>query len=289
MEIRTHEAELATEELIQLAAGLDDLPIYAMAVRACDRSYEGHVPNDACDRISLAKWAAMDADNAAPWLEMAAAAHARSDRAAEIEAVSQATQAHTINFYSDSILPYASSGMPQETTDLERAAFSYGLIGNRGGDGQAHWFMNSYCTAEALQQDSIRQQCEALAELLADHGRNTFDLSEAVGLGTHLGWASERTNAMNQEILATFRVETDSGKNPWSCENVRALNEFADIQGRMGELAAARAAIQKSGKTIAQLAQEQIDSVRRTAEDECSRLGGTLRLFDGGGSVCIGK
>ena len=110
MPTHTHEAELARDELVQLAAGLNDLPIYAMAVRACDRTDDGGMPSAACDRISLAKWAAMDTDNAAPWLEVAAAAHARSDRAVEFEAASQAAHAHTINFYNDSLLAYAPGG-----------------------------------------------------------------------------------------------------------------------------------------------------------------------------------
>jgi hypothetical protein len=287
MPTRTHKAELARDELVQLAAGLNDLPIYAMAVRACDRTDDGDVPSAACDRIPLGKWAAMDADNAAPWLEMAAAAHARSDRAAEFEAVSQAAHAHTINFYNDSLLTYANSGMPPEATGLERAAFFSGLIGHVGGDGQAHAFVtSSYCAAESVQQDSIRQQCEALAELFAGHGRNTLDLSTAQRIGARLGWASERITAMHQEMLAAFRVETYSGKDPWSCDNVRALNEFTDVQARSGELAAARAAIQKSGKSIPQLAQEQIDSVQRAAEEECSGLGRTLTSLAGGATMC---
>jgi hypothetical protein len=287
MPTRTHDAVLARDELVQLAAGLTDLPVYAMAVRACDPTDDGGVRDAACDRISLAKWAAMDSDNAAPWLEIATAAHARSDRAAEFEAVSHAAHAHTIDFYNDSLLAYASSEMPLETTGLERAAFFSGLIGHVGGDGYAHAFVtSSYCTAEAVRQDSIRRQCEALAELLADHGRNTSDLSAAQGIGARLGWASERITAMEQEVLATVRVETYSGKDPWSCDNVRALNEFADVQARSGELAAARAAIQKSGKSIPQLAQEQIDSVQRAAEEQCFRSGGTLTRFPGGVAIC---
>jgi hypothetical protein len=283
MPTRTHDAVLARDELVQLAAGLDDLPVYAMAVRACDQSYDPAPRDAACDRISLAKWAAMDPDNAAPWLEIAAAAHARSDQAAEFEAVSQAAHAHRIDFGNDSLLAYANSAMPQETTSLERAAFLHSLIGYVGGDGQAHSFATSrYCTAEAVQQDSIRQQCEALADLLADQGRNTLDLSAAAAIGAHVGWASERITATQQEMLAMFRVETPSDKDPWSCDNVRAVNEFAELQARSGELAAARDAIQKSGKSIPQLAQEQIDSLRRAAEEECSRSGGTLTVFPGG-------
>ena len=96
----------------------------------------------------------------------------------------------------------------------------------------------------------------------------------------------EAITAIQQQMSATFRVETNSGKDPWSCDNVRALNEFADVQARSGELAAARAAIQKSGKSIPQLAQEQIDSVQRAAEEQCFRSGGTLTRFPGGVAIC---
>ena len=132
-----------------------------------------------------------------------------------------------------------------------------------GGDGFAHAFLTGkYCTATTVQKSSIHQQCEALAELLADHGRNTLDVSAAATIGARLGWAPERVTAMREEMLAMFRVETYSSRDPWSCDNVRALTEFAGVQARSGELAAARAAIQKSGKSIPELAQEQLDSLR---------------------------
>jgi hypothetical protein len=288
MPTRTHDAVLARDELVQLAAGLDNLPVYAMAVRACDQSYDPAPRDAACDRISLVKWAAMDPDNAAPWLEIAVAAHARSDQAAEFEAVSHAAHAHRIDFGNDSLLAYAISGMPPETTVLERAAFSERWIGHVGGDGQAHSFATSrYCTAEAVQRDSIRQQCEALAELLANQGRNTLDLQAAAAIGARLGWASERITAMRQEMSAIFRVEAPADKDPWSCDHVRAMNEFADIQVRSGELAAARAAIQKSGKSIPQLAQEQNEFIQRAAQEDCSRSGGTLTRSSGGAALCV--
>ena len=56
----THDAVLARDELVQLAAGLDDQSVYAMAVRACDQSYDPAPRDTACDRISLTKWAALD-------------------------------------------------------------------------------------------------------------------------------------------------------------------------------------------------------------------------------------
>jgi hypothetical protein len=122
--------------------------------------------------------------------------------------------------------------------------------------------------------------------LLAEHGRNAGDLSAAQQLGMRLGWKSERITALQQEMLATFRVDPPSNENPWSCENVRAVNEFASIQGRAGELEAARAAIRKSGKSIAELAQEQLDSVRKQFEQECSKAGRTVKNVPSGAAAC---
>jgi hypothetical protein len=130
MPARTHGAALARDELVQLAAGLNGVSIYAIAMRACDPADDGGVRGAACLQISDAKWATMDPDNTAPWLEMAVAAHARADRAAEVDAVSHAVRAHSVNFYNDSLLAYATPGMPPETSTLERAAFFDGLIGN---------------------------------------------------------------------------------------------------------------------------------------------------------------
>jgi hypothetical protein len=287
MPARSHDAVLARDELVQLAVGVDDLPVYAMAVRACDQTADTGPRDAACARISLAKWATMDPDNAAPWLQLAASAHARSDPSAVSEAVGQAVHANTVDFYNDALLAYASAGMPRQTNDLERAAFFYGHIGHVGGDGLARSFVtNQYCTAEAIRQSSIRRQCDFLAELFADHGRNTLDLSAAQQLGVRLGWTSERVTAMQQEMLATFRVDPPFGEDPWSCDNVRAINEFASIQGQAGELTAARAAIRKSGKSIPDLAQEQIDSVQKQFDEECSRAGRTVVRSVFGGAIC---
>jgi hypothetical protein len=284
----THDAVLARDELVQLATGLDDPSVYAMAVRACDQSYDPAPRDAACDRISPTKWAAMDPDNAAPWLEIAAGAHARSDETAVFEAISHAALAHSIDFGRDALLAYASIGMPPETSQLERAAFFDRLIGQKGEGPVRALSIGQYCTEKAEQEPSVRQQCEALAELMADHGRNTTDLSTAATMGARLGWAPERIAAVRQETLAVFRVESHSQKDPWSCDDVRAVNEFADLQARSGELAAARAAISKSGKSIPQLAQEQLDSVRKAAEEDCSLSGGTLKVFSGGAlSMCL--
>jgi hypothetical protein len=266
MPTRTHDAALARDELVQLAAGLNDVPIYAMAMRACDPADDGGERGAACVQISAAKWAAMDPDNAAPWLEMALAAHVRADRAAEIDAVSHAARAHSVNFYNDSLLAYATPGMPPETSTLERAAFFDGLIGNVGGDGFSHSYAShTYCSAAAVQDSAIHQQCEALAEVFADFGRNTSDSDAAARIGERVGWPAERVTALRQEMLAIYRVSGHSNKNLWSCDIVRGVNLFADIQAKSGELAAARAAIQASGKSIPELAQEQLDFVRQQA------------------------
>ena len=283
----THDAVLARDELVQLATGLHDPSVYAMAVRACDQSYDPAPRDTACDRITLTQWATMDPDNAAPWLEIAAGAHARSDQAAVSDAFSHAALAHSIDFGRDAALAYASNGMPPETGQLERAAFLHRLIGQKGEGPVRGLAIGAYCTEKAEREPAVRQQCEAVAELMADHGRNTADLSTAATMGERLGWAPERIAAMRQETLAVFRIESHSDKDPWSCDDVRAVNEFGDLQARSGELAAARAAIGKSGKSIPQLAQEQFDSLRKSAEDTCSLLGGNLTMLPGGGSMCM--
>jgi hypothetical protein len=158
--------------------------------------------------------------------------------------------------------------MPPETSTLERAAFFDSPIGNVGGDGFSHSYAShTYCSAAAVQDSAIHQQCEALAEMFADFGRNTLDSDAAARIGERVGWSAERVTALRQEMLAIYRVSGHSNKNPWSCDNVRAVNVFADVQANSGELAAARAAIQTSGKSIPELAQEQLDFVRQQAAD----------------------
>jgi hypothetical protein len=56
------------------------------------------------------------------------------------------------------------------------------------------------------------------------------------------------------------------GNNPWSCVNVAALNGFVRAEAQSGELAAVRAAIERSGKSIPELAQEEMDWLQKLRE-----------------------
>lgn len=237
----TTQANAAREQLLEAAASGDDVQINAMAVRACDDARLNRAPDPLCIRVPLAKWVTLDPDNAAPWLELAAA-YAWSDPKAASAAVDHAAQAHQLDFYNDSLLTAALSGMPPETTELEQAVFLAGLIGHNSADSSDRGslsFATNYCRY-ALSAASLLKPCEALAELFAQHAHNMLELAVAAHLGAEVGWPGPRINAIHQENAAIIRFQLGGLLPSWSCAAVRALNTFARLQGQSGELGAVR-------------------------------------------------
>jgi hypothetical protein len=65
-------------------------------------------------------------------------------------------------------------------------------------------------------------------------GEIPLTCSAAVTIGARVGRPEPRVTAMRQEVLAMFRSETLSGKDPWDCNNVQAVTQFAHVQAQLG-------------------------------------------------------
>jgi hypothetical protein len=234
------QAEESRDELVQLAAGAGDPALYALAVGQCRKSSADADTAGACQRISLSEWARLDPDNAVPWIATAQAARARNDTQAEAVAFARAADTHKIDNSSHSLLSFGLTELPQGITPAEKMSLSIELIGFEAAWGGPELSeISRYCSADALRRDEAHKECDAVAELLVNHGGTILNLSFGARIGERVGWSSERLDGLSQEREALFRLLPDE-RQGWSCEMVHRMNEFIDKRAQLGELAAFR-------------------------------------------------
>jgi hypothetical protein len=257
-------AEQTRDAVVQLAVGVDDPAVYAMAVSMC--GIDRGVPVDtACQQISLQRWAQIDADNAVPWLLLAGKAQEGHDSAAAANAFRQATKAHRYDAYNDSLYSFAEPQMPQDATPLERAYLATEVIGIESALRSPYGPMTKRCSADAVQDSDIRQQCDALAELLVNHGTSLLDFSVGKNIGARVGWPKARVDSLVLEqyalTQAIIEVTPSDNDNLWTCDSVRRLNAYMVQRARVGELGAAHDALERSGETVQALAQRHLQFI----------------------------
>jgi len=137
---------------------------------------------------------------------------------------------------------------------LERAYLATEVIGIEAGIGLPEYNIASHhCSVAGTQAGETRQTCAALAELLVTRGTNLLDMAMGVAIGKRAGWPSERVNqvtleqhALMQALMQQVPADED---NMWSCDAVTRSNAYMGETVRVGELAAARALLERSGET----------------------------------------
>jgi len=257
-------AEQTRDAVVQLAVGAEDPAVYAMAVSMCgiDR---GTPADTACQQISLQRWAQIDADNAVPWLLLAGKAQEGHDSTAAADAFKQATKAHKYDAYNDSLYSFAESEMPQDVTPLERSYLAIEVIGIQSALRLPYRVATKHCTVDTVQDPDIRQQCNALAELLVDHGTSLLGLSVSRNIGARVGWPTARVNSLELEQFALMQAIMEAtpsdNDNLWTCDGVRRFNAYVVQRARLGELGAARDALERSGETVLALAQRHLQFI----------------------------
>ncbi len=267
--------------LVKLALAKNDTSIYAAAVYACNiDGARDLIENEngsatatniqpACAAITVAQWAAMDSDNAVPWLLLAAqpnAANAASagkvfelrDEQTGVEtAISRALAASdytsrypTVNnlFDEDNIkalAPFAQATLAYELLGLQHAlAPPQGLAG--------------YCGAAHYGSEKRRLNCSAIANKIVRFETSLAALLAAADIGKALKWDSTRLNALRDERLVATQLHNEqvAGNIKLNCENVDALNTYLQRTLRYGERAVGRELLAKSGKSMGQILSE---------------------------------
>ena len=263
-------AEQTRDALVQLAAGAGDPAVYAMALYACDGSF-GDAPEGTCRRISANGWARLDPDNATPWLMLAGIARATHDAAAESDAFQHAAKAHSTDSYTFSMYGFAEAALPADVSPVERSYFATEVIGIEAAQRLVQYTAAlQHCSKDAVQDANVRQQCNAVAELLIK-GPTLLDSAIGASIGARAGWPVQRVNRLKMEREAlmeiTMRTALIDKDAPWSCGAVQRGNAYLSELLRLGEMGAARDALDRSGETVPELAQKWADDMEKIRRD----------------------
>ncbi len=268
-------AEQTRDAVAQLAAGAEDPAVYAMAVSFCGTLF-GTRADSACQQISLQRWAQIDSDNAVPWLFLAAKPRAAHDGAAEASAFRAAARAHRVDSYSDSVYTFAATELPQDVTPLERAYFAIEVTGVEAAMVSPQYGTVQHCSIDAVQDGDVRQQCDSLAELLVGKGTTLLDLGVGRTLGARAGWSNARISELMQEqraLMQAIRQATPSDNDEfWTCDGVSRMNRYMTQRARLGELGAARDALERSGESIEAMAQKYTDFTEGLRREALERV-----------------
>jgi hypothetical protein len=265
----------ARDSLVQLAIGTADPAVYATALYACSAKFG--TPEDAsCPEISVDGWARLDPDNAVPWLLLAGNARGQHDDTAEAQAFGRAAKASMSDSYVYSMYAYAEPELPSDLTPTQRSFLAVDVIGIEAATGHLEYGAAlKHCSVEAMRDSNVRQQCSSLAELWVTRGSTMLDFATGRSIGARAGWPAQRVNdlEMRQDALMHTMGETgpEGNDDAWSCDAVRRSNAYVGLMARMGEMAAARDALERSGESVAELAQKHADWMERIRREAQQR------------------
>jgi hypothetical protein len=234
----------AIEALAQRAMTTADARIYALAFRACRSSStmaDASAPQaGSCAALSVRRWIELDPDNAAPWLFAFSQAVTAGDATGQQEALTHMASASRFDdrlyLPAGAVAAHASGeeDMLAADYDLSRQAFqkTVGLFDPVGPLMQA-------CRDKAGGDANRAQECEAIGDLMADHGDSL--LLQVFGGALHFqatGDASrrDRDRAERTELGRHWSPATGLSE----CQVLRDGLKTVKRSAQIGELAAAR-------------------------------------------------
>jgi hypothetical protein len=276
----------AVMPLVKLALAKNDPSTYAAAVYACNiegardviENENGAVTTPAaCAAITVAQWAAIDSDNAVPWLLLAAQPNAanaanaekafesreeqiRSEQAVVENAISRALAASdytsrypAVNTLFDEDNIKALPPFAQATLAHELLGLQHSLTPPQG--------LSGYCSAAYYGSEKRRLNCGAIANKIIKSESSLAALLAAIDVGKALKWDSARLIALRDESLVATQLHNEqvASNIKLNCENVATLNNYLQRTLRYGERAVGRELLAKSGKTVAQLMSEDVN------------------------------
>ena len=263
--------EAARDELVQLAVGTKDPAILALAYTKCRNAVEDPASTGACSQLSLDQWTRVDPDNAVPWLQVAAKARRENNSAAEASAFAHAAQAHQYETYIWSMFAFAQPEIPSDVTAADRWFLTAEVIGVEGGSQLPYQPLSRYCSRDAMADTTVRKQCDALAELMVNKSTMLIDFGMGKSLGARVGWPKERVDNLTQQLNASMQaiaqMMPSDPDQQWSCDSVARGNAYMSEWIQLGGIGLARAAIERSGETVAELSRKYIDAMDKLVHD----------------------
>jgi len=255
-------AAASRDQLARMALSTADPKVYGLAWNACGLRQEG-----ACQMISAGQWARLDPYNAVPWLFAAALANDRKDIAAVDDAMHHVAKAQRSetggNVLQSVLLAHVPSGQREllGSVQLLRDAARSAMAPD-------HASATQYCKDEAIRDVNRRQACAEIADVLAVKSSALAEQKTGAAIGKRVGWSAQRVESIEMEHDAVgWALGTlGDGGEQLSCERAeRQLSSMRDI-ARHGEVGAARLAIQRSGKSVAEWARAQREALAAMAQ-----------------------
>jgi hypothetical protein len=250
--------EQSRDELVALAVGAGDPALYAMALATCG-AYSTPL-GGACQQLSPAEWARLDPDNAMPWMVLAGKAQARNDAKAASDYFGRAARAKRMDAYIDTLFPFSEQEMPNDISALDRWYLTVGTVGVGAAMVLSFSPALRHCSGAALQDEQVRAQCGAVAELMVSGSPTLLEFSLGVSLGTRTGWSPTRVRELTEQRDAWMQVSMSDAdieaKVDWSCAAVEKNNAQMRRRAQLGELGALREQVEASDKTVSELAQK---------------------------------
>jgi hypothetical protein len=231
--------------------------VYAIALQTC-RHEGGDDPGSACRMLSADQWARLEPDNAVPWFEVAAQAQQRGDQAALAEAMFRVSKSREVDTRAGQLADAVLKRLPPGTSPQ----VALGVAGELSRldtvwNSRRYQVPLAYCSANRLADSNYHQLCSEIAELLLSRGRAVQELGVAAQLGERLGWGAERIEAITLQRDAMLQAMVQDGADgATGCAALRRKSERLGELTQQGERAAARLAMQRIGKTEADLARQ---------------------------------
>jgi hypothetical protein len=262
------------DAIARLASASREPLAYAMAVEACAGSMASVAP--ACRLVSVEQWARLDADNAVPWLHVAAAAAARRDAAALADAWHRVAHARSSRIHSGPILELLNASLPVDVQAAERLQVLWRAAAAIASSSARPDYAPAldFCSPAAVRDSNRAQTCDRLALQLTDHAGTLMELGVGIRLAEQIGWPDERIDDLRHRHDAYSRVQVEAAAEPEprNCEDLaRATEQLARVV-RLGEIGALREAVALSGKSIERLAAEERAARPMRVAERGSRL-----------------
>ena len=255
------------EALARLAATAVDPASYAAAFYRCIG-----MSSRACKPVTAANWAAMDPSNAVPWLHVANAAAARNDPTGRDEALRRAS---ALPVY-DTRLPPVFQLMQADSVLAQsvprRLAISLELINyySTGKNLSPYDQLISFCAPPADEIPGRVDTCSQLADKILQQDGEINGRLIGTALAKHAHWPADKITALNDEHDAMLQVIRQGEYFPTSgmnCSGYEKFNLLLSETARVGMVAMLQQRIGESGKTIAVLAEERRDAVKKQREE----------------------
>lgn len=223
-------AAVVGEQLRQLALRSKDPLILQWAFSRC-RANEGAN----CPHALARQWVRTEPGNLMSWLALLA-----DEPAAQAEALHGMALARFVDIRAGQLQYQVDTAIPDDMPPYLRMSAVIQAVGVDAALLANLSALSRLCGASATADANRYQQCDAIAHVMVDHGRDLLTLAFGRRLAERLGWPADRLRQLNDEVaslsgLAAAKPGIDLAQ-PYSCESIASLRQWVKSLAVNGEL-----------------------------------------------------